>query len=507
MKHNIFLIFIFILASIIYFYPWGTTYRNLFRLRFFLPISIRKESTITLTVLLIIWFILIYSSYYINEKYEYFFTLVLIRFGFSILLLLLSNSPFLIFCGWDLLGVTSFFLVIFYENWKRLNGAIVTLITNRLGDAFLIIRLGTILFQQYFTFGGIFFILAALTKRAQTPFSAWLPLAMAAPTPIRSLVHSSTLVTAGIVLVLKIKTILSVKYCVFRLIIASRLTLFLAGSRALSEIDFKKIVALSTLSQIALVFVILTLGLHTLAFFHIIIHAFFKSGLFTVTGVIIHSLFSSQEFRFSSRKILSPMLKTTLFIFILSLTGLFFTSGFYSKDLFLDFLAVSASPKYIAILISIIIVFTFVYTYTLLKTTWASEIYTTLGGLTSYNLWLSTVLLSFSSLIVGGLFSKLHFGCFLKNRIILKVIFFLGVAILIIRVHYIIIRKIWYLDSLTKLWYRLKHSKTETIFEKVWIDSRLKNLYWISIRISGIITPFSVILLIFVGIGIIFIFV
>jgi len=132
------------------------------------------------------------------------FLRVVIAFVRSMVLLIFMSTLYGTLIGWDGLGITSFLLVIYYKNRKSLGRRIITALTNRVGDAFLLILLGLSLY----TAGGphlclVLLLLTAMTKRAQYPFSRWLPAAMAAPTPVRALVHSSTLVTAGVYLLLR----------------------------------------------------------------------------------------------------------------------------------------------------------------------------------------------------------------------------------------------------------------------------------------------------------------
>ena len=122
-------------------------------------------------------------------------------------------------------------------------------------------------------------VLAGATKRAQIPFSSWLPAAMAAPTPVSALVHSSTLVTAGVYLLIRFRRSFSDWLNTLLLLIAG-LTIFIAGLSANFEYDLKKIIALSTLSQLGLIISILSLGFARLAFFHLLTHALFKALLF-----------------------------------------------------------------------------------------------------------------------------------------------------------------------------------------------------------------------------------
>lgn len=132
-------------------------------------------------------------------------------------------------------------------------------------------------------------VIAAITKRAQVPYSAWLPAAIAAPTPVSALVHSSTLVTAGVYLLIRAYPILSQRRFSLEVLKCLRLfTLLMAGRVALVEVDLKKIVALSTLRQLRMILFAISICLPKVAFFHLITHAMFKSLLFLSAGVVIH---------------------------------------------------------------------------------------------------------------------------------------------------------------------------------------------------------------------------
>jgi NADH-ubiquinone oxidoreductase chain 5 len=177
-------------------------------------------------------------------------------------------------------------------------------------------------------------VLAAITKRAQIPFSAWLPAAIAAPTPISSLVHSSTLVTAGVYLIIRFNELLGIRELLFYLSVA---TIFISGLGANFETDIKKIIALSTLRQLGVMIISLSLGLVELAFFHLLIHALFKSLLFLCAGVYIHGFGDKQDIRSLGGVIECAPLTSFFFLGCsLALCGFPFMSGFYSKDLILE---------------------------------------------------------------------------------------------------------------------------------------------------------------------------
>lgn len=179
---------------------------------------------------------------------------------------------------------------------------------------------------------------AATTKSAQIPFSSWLPAAIAAPTPVSALVHSSTLVTAGVFLLFRFYPSLSL-YSMFKptLLIIATLTTLMAGIRANTECDIKKIIALSTLRQLGVIMVRLGLGMPLLALFHLITHALFKALLFLCAGTLIHLHHHSQDLRFIgnlSRQI--PSITSALMVSNLALCGTPFLAGFYSKDAILE---------------------------------------------------------------------------------------------------------------------------------------------------------------------------
>lgn len=185
-------------------------------------------------------------------------------------------------------------------------------------------------------------ILAALTKSAQIPFSSWLPAAIAAPTPVSALVHSSTLVTAGVYLLIRFRNLFTDTELGKFLLLISGLTIFIAGLGANFEFDLKKIIALSTLSQLGLIMRILAIGFYKLAFFHLLTHALFKALLFMCAGAIIHNIKNSQDIRdMGSLTIYMPLTVSCLNIANLALCGFPFLAGFYSKDIILEIVLIS----------------------------------------------------------------------------------------------------------------------------------------------------------------------
>lgn len=186
------------------------------------------------------------------------------------LLLIFSGNILRIIVGWDGLGLTSFILVVYYNNTVRVRSGVLTLMVNRFGDAFLIITLAVVWGDRYLydVMNGsgeailisLLVLLGGITKRAQYPFRSWLPAAMTAPTPVSSLVHSSTLVTAGIFLFIRLYGMLCASGLMVMLLIIGIITILVGGLMALVESDLKKVIAYSTLSQLGLMVFILSVG-------------------------------------------------------------------------------------------------------------------------------------------------------------------------------------------------------------------------------------------------------
>nr|YP_009967231.1 NADH dehydrogenase subunit 5 [Diaphanes citrinus]QEO18993.1 NADH dehydrogenase subunit 5 [Diaphanes citrinus] len=314
-------------------------------------------------VLFISSMVILYSKEYMSEdKNLHRFIILVVLFVLSMMMMIISPNLISILLGWDGLGLVSFCLVIFYQNMKSLNAGMITALSNRIGDVAILLSIAWMLnfgswnFMFYIEYMksdfsmviiSFLIILAAFTKSAQIPFSSWLPAAMAAPTPVSALVHSSTLVTAGVYLLIRFSVCFS-NYLIYLMLFISSLTMFMAGLGANFEFDLKKIIALSTLSQLGLMMSILFLGDSDLAFFHLLTHALFKALLFMCAGTMIHNYSNFQDIRFMGSMInIMPLTCSFFNICNFSLCGIPFLSGFYSKDLILEFLSFSSFNLYI----------------------------------------------------------------------------------------------------------------------------------------------------------------
>nr|DBA44306.1 TPA_asm: NADH dehydrogenase subunit 5 [Peltospira operculata] len=289
------------------------------------------------------------SSYMSDDPFLPRFVWLVMMFVFSMNALIFIPSLISLLLGWDGLGIVSFALVIYYQNNKSLGAGMLTALANRVGDVAILTAIGLCVIQGHWE---VFFmenykfisgfslciLLAGMTKSAQVPFSSWLPAAMAAPTPVSALVHSSTLVTAGVFLLVRFFPFISSwEYFSSFLLFISVCTLFMAGMSANYEFDMKKVIALSTLSQLGVMMMSLAFSMPFLTLFHLYVHALFKAMLFLCAGMIIHVNKNAQDLRMlGSLWKDMPLTISCLNIANLALCGAPFLGGFYSKDLILE---------------------------------------------------------------------------------------------------------------------------------------------------------------------------
>lgn len=283
----------------------------------------------------------IYIEHYDNKK---FFFLTILFFSF-IRFLSVRRRVLCCMIGWDGLGMSSLFLIIFYPNKITLFNSFLTFFFNRVGDLFFLIFFCFFLssFRNFFFFSninyfilGLIFFFCLLTKRAQFPFSSWLPAAMSAPTPISAIVHSSTLVTAGILLFLKFNYFFSYLRLIPLLLLLRVRTFLLGGLIGVAEIDLKKIVAFSTIRQIRIILFFLPLIL-SISLFHTFGHALFKTLLFCGCGILFTWAYRDQSLKNLNSKSYDLSVVLLFVIRIFSIRGVIFSSSFFTKDLSLEF--------------------------------------------------------------------------------------------------------------------------------------------------------------------------
>nr|YP_010022596.1 NADH dehydrogenase subunit 5 [Sarcophaga josephi]QOP39444.1 NADH dehydrogenase subunit 5 [Sarcophaga josephi] len=348
---------IFIMSDYSIFIEWEVVSLN--SMNIVMTLLFDWMSLIFMSFVLMISSLVIYYSkeYMMNDFKINRFIMLVLMFVSSMMLLIISPNLISILLGWDGLGLVSYCLVIYFQNVKSYNAGMLTALSNRIGDVALLLAISWML--NYGSWNYIFYLefmksdlemlivgslisLAAMTKSAQIPFSSWLPAAMAAPTPVSALVHSSTLVTAGVYLLIRFNIVLSSSWMGNLLLLISGLTMFMAGLGANYEFDLKKIIALSTLSQLGLMMSILSIGYYKLAFFHLLTHALFKALLFMCAGAIIHNMNNCQDIRLMGcLSLVMPLTSSCFNVANLALCGMPFLAGFYSKDLILEMVSFS----------------------------------------------------------------------------------------------------------------------------------------------------------------------
>nr|AZL35875.1 NADH dehydrogenase subunit 5 [Cosmoscarta exultans] len=399
-------------------------------------------------VLFISSLVVYYSIDYMSVDYNINrFLYLVMMFVMSMMFLIISPNLISILLGWDGLGLISYCLVIYYQNISSYNAGMLTCLVNRVGDLALLMSIAWMM-----NFGGwhyIFYLnkmndfsfiiwmifLASFTKSAQLPFSSWLPAAMAAPTPVSALVHSSTLVTAGVYLLIRFNYLIYNFYFVDLFIIFSMMTMFFSSISANFEFDLKKIIALSTLSQLGFMMCTLMLGFPTMAFFHLLTHALFKALLFLCAGVLIHCMWGNQDIRFMGGLIIQlPIITSCMNISTLALCGFPFLAGFYSKDLIIEYAMMSSLNIFIFIMFLISVGLTMMYSFRLIYYSLIKDI-----NLFSYlliydnskNMMFSVLIMMFFSIFGGSflnwlLFKTPNFVCLPVDLKIIILIFILG---------------------------------------------------------------------------------
>lgn len=332
-------------------------------------IGIDNIAAIMLIVVTLISFLVhLFSTVYMegDRRYPKFFA-YLGLFTFSMLGIVIANNFLLMYIFWELVGISSYLLIGFwYEKDSASNASKKAFITNRIGDLgffigimILFFTYGSFMFEDVFagissgkmpfdnptllTIAGMCIFMGAIGKSAQFPLHVWLPDAMEGPTPVSALIHAATMVAAGVYLVAKVFVMFTADALTFIAVIGT-ITAFISATIAITQNDFKKVLAYSTVSQLGFMIMSLGTGGYTNGFFHLVTHAWFKAALFLASGSVIHAMHHAMHHlhdHHSDPQDINNMggLRKTMpwtyrsFLFAtLALSGVPITSGFLSKD-------------------------------------------------------------------------------------------------------------------------------------------------------------------------------
>lgn len=419
---------------------------------------------LTCLIYIILNIVVIFSKYYITRNIKK-FLILLYLFGFTMLILVLNNNFIILLLGWELVGLISYLLISYWnKNLNNIKSGIKAILYNKISDiGILMIILYYYTFNNYILLG---FILGCIGKSAQIFFNGWLNSAMAGPTPVSSLLHSSTMVTAGVYILIRYNIIYN------ELSLIGLITLIYVSLIGLYTNDIKSIIAYSTCSQLGYLTFSILIGINN--YNHLLIHGFFKALLFISAGYIIHKYYNIQDIRKYGFLIYNlPIEYIFILISTLSLIAFPYLSGFYTKEVIILNSYLNYIHNYILSIIGSLL--TILYSFRLIYYTFYNKpnkcIYTSNNNLPYYLL-----ILIFGGLMLGDFLNKEYEE--LENlsiNIKLLPIYLIFISIFIIKK--LKLRNIMYLDEIYNRFAIYFYKKT--YYNYKFIEKGILDYYWL----------------------------
>ena len=327
------------------------------------PVTIQFDHMVSSMLILVTsvsFFVHLFSTSYMNgDPHLPRFMSYLSLFTFFMIVLVTSNNLIQLFIGWEGVGLCSYLLIGFWYTRIQANkSAIKAMIINKVGDIGLLlaivliwVEVGSLDYDSIFSYSffiikdnwnldliSLLLLIGVIGKSAQIGLHTWLPDAMEGPTPVSALIHAATMVTAGVFLIIRMSPFFELTPTILIIIVlVGSITAFFSSTVGLTQNDLKKVIAYSTCSQLGYMVMICGFSQYNTGLFHLVNHGFFKALLFLSAGSIIHALNDEQDFRkMGSMNNITPFTYSCIVIGSLSLMGLPFLTGFYSKDLIIE---------------------------------------------------------------------------------------------------------------------------------------------------------------------------
>lgn len=327
------------------------------------PINFQFDQIVNSMLLLVStvsFFVHLFSTSYMNgDPHLPRFMSYLSLFTFFMIILVTSNNLVQLFIGWEGVGLCSYLLIGFWFTRIQANkAAIKAMVMNKVGDIGLLLGIiliwllvGSLDYNSIFSYSlflskegyhldliSFLLLIGVIGKSAQIGLHTWLPDAMEGPTPVSALIHAATMVTAGVFLIIRMSPFFeNTPTSLLVIVLLGSITAFFTSTIGLTQNDLKKVIAYSTCSQLGYMVMICGFSQYNTGLFHLVNHGFFKALLFLSAGSIIHALTDEQDFRrMGGMNLITPFSYSCILIGSVSLMGLPFLTGFYSKDLIIE---------------------------------------------------------------------------------------------------------------------------------------------------------------------------